>query len=358
MDNAITLITQLRQELGGTFESRLDFLETVLKMPSWEQNMPDFYDEDCISSPRTEASALTTTTDYYVAALSQFSRYEETEGGSATQASPRSVPSHAGSLSGRQRKLNLKAAVHLVMGAIKMKQLSLTYPDTVKGEIKEALDKEFALLDTRDFNVLNVSKLTNGRPLTFTLWRCLQAHNLITRMQIPLQNLKNFLGSLERRYNNVAYHNSEHAADVVHVVHYIIVSGLKETLTPLEIFSMLIAAGAHDVEHNGVNNAFHVKLMTPVAIMHNDQSVLENHHCTVAWTLVQHRKTNIISGLSPTEQREFRTMMVQIILGTDMTLHVELFSDFKRLVDGGTPVCPRCSMFHVFCSCHAHRVPR
>jgi len=31
-------------------------------------------------------------------------------------------------------------------------------------------------------------------------------------------------------------------------------------------------------------------------------------------------------------------MMVQIILGTDMTLHVELFSDLKRLVDGGTPV--------------------
>lgn len=94
----------------------------------------------------------------------------------------------------------------------------------------------------------------------------------------------------------------------------------------VQIFALIIAAACHDVEHNGVNNAFHVRCMTPVAVMHNDRSVLENHHCAVMWALLQRPDTNILSGLDAEQLKAFREMVTEMILGTDMSLR-------KRLLD-------------------------
>ena len=49
-------------------------------------------------------------------------------------------------------------------------------------------------------------------------------------------------------------------------------------LTDVEIFATIYAAAVHDYEHNGTTNAFHVNTGSELALLYNDQAVLENHH--------------------------------------------------------------------------------
>lgn len=101
-----------------------------------------------------------------------------------------------------------------------------------------------------------------------------------------------------------ADHNNIHACDVLQTVNNLISEPvLLDRLTALEKvpclksqfairplmlqffgpefapqFSILLAAAVHDVDHPGVTNSFLVKSRAQLAILYNDQSVLENHH--------------------------------------------------------------------------------
>ena len=46
----------------------------------------------------------------------------------------------------------------------------------------------------------------------------------------------------------------------------------------MQIFTILVAAAGHDVDHPGRTNGFLVKTSAPLALLYNDASVLENHH--------------------------------------------------------------------------------
>ena len=49
-------------------------------------------------------------------------------------------------------------------------------------------------------------------------------------------------------------------------------------MSDLEIFSLLMSAIIHDYNHSGTTNNFHVQSTSPLAVVYNDKSVLENHH--------------------------------------------------------------------------------
>ena len=77
--------------------------------------------------------------------------------------------------------------------------------------------------------------------------------------------------------------------DVTQTIFLFMVHGkrIQIIFSPLEIFSILIAALCHDLDHGGLNNAFHVKAQTPLALLYKDMSVLETHHCSRAITLLR-----------------------------------------------------------------------
>ena len=62
--------------------------------------------------------------------------------------------------------------------------------------------------------------------------------------------------------------------------------GEKLKLDALEYLGILTAACCHDFEHPGVNNPFLQKIQDPIAIRHNDTSVLENHHIAASFELM------------------------------------------------------------------------
>ena len=55
----------------------------------------------------------------------------------------------------------------------------------------------------------------------------------------------------------------------------------------LEVFAALIAAAVHDVDHPGKNNQFLIETGHELAILYNDNSVLENHHLAMAFRIMQ-----------------------------------------------------------------------
>ena len=91
-------------------------------------------------------------------------------------------------------------------------------------------------------------------------------------------NIKVLIKSLQSRYGN-PYHNNLHAADVLQSCHWIISqTGLKDWMSDLEIFCLLLSAIIHDYHHTGTTNNFHIQSTSDLAVVYNDKSVLENHH--------------------------------------------------------------------------------
>ena len=51
-------------------------------------------------------------------------------------------------------------------------------------------------------------------------------------------------------------------------------------------FATYWSAVVHDFEHGGMNNDFLIKTSSPLALLYNDQSPLENHHLSASTRVV------------------------------------------------------------------------
>uniref|UniRef100_F6U068 PDEase domain-containing protein n=2 Tax=Ciona intestinalis TaxID=7719 RepID=F6U068_CIOIN len=94
------------------------------------------------------------------------------------------------------------------------------------------------------------------------------------------------------------------------------------------MFSMIMAAIVHDLEHSGTTNTFHTNTRSPLAQMYNDKSVLENHHISSAFRLLNEEDCDILANFSKDDYQEARTLMIDMVLATDMSQH---FGQLKRL---------------------------
>lgn len=139
------------------------------------------------------------------------------------------------------------------------------------------------------------------------------------------------------RFRN-PYHNNLHAADVAQTVHHVLCqTGLMHWLTDLEIFATLVAALIHDYEHTGTTNNFHVMSGSDSAMLYNDRAVLENHHISAAFRVLKDDDCNILQNLSRDEYRELRTLIIDMVLATDMSFHFQQLKNMKNLLTLAEP---------------------
>ena len=155
---------------------------------------------------------------------------------------------------------------------------------------------------------------------------------LLARFSIPVSTLTNFLGEIILGYRKeTPYHNHHHCFDVLHVT-YLLITRCKadEYLESLNVLSIFVAALAHDLGHDGYNNAFHAATESDLAVTYNDVSILENHSAAQLFRILKKEDCNILKRLNSEEQTKIRSRLIDLILDTDAKNHFMLCTRFKH----------------------------
>ncbi|XP_037674300.1 cAMP-specific 3',5'-cyclic phosphodiesterase 4A isoform X3 [Choloepus didactylus] len=205
----------------------------------------------------------------------------------------------------------------------------------VKTDQEELLAQELENLNKWGLNIFCVSDYAGGRSLTCIMYTIFQERDLLKKFRIPGDTMMTYMLTLEGHYHgDVAYHNSLHAADVLQSTHVLLASpALDAVFTDLEILAALFAAAIHDVDHPGVSNQFLINTNSELALMYNDESVLENHHLAVGFKLLQGDNCDIFQNLSKRQRQSLRKMVIDMVLATDMSKHMTLLADLKTMVE-------------------------
>ncbi|KAK4301693.1 hypothetical protein Pmani_026178 [Petrolisthes manimaculis] len=190
-------------------------------------------------------------------------------------------------------------------------------------------------VDEWNFDVWQLQETSNNTPLRCLAYELLNRYGLLHKFKMPPATLETFLTQVEAgycKYKN-PYHNNVHAADVLQTIHYMLSqTGLMNWLNDVEILATLMAALIHDYEHTGTTNNFHVMSGSETAILYNDRAVLENHHICAAFRLLHAEEHNVLVNLSREEYREFRSLVIEMVLATDMSSHFQQIKAMKTML--------------------------
>ncbi|GAB5575156.1 cAMP-specific 3' [Prionailurus iriomotensis] len=205
----------------------------------------------------------------------------------------------------------------------------------VNTENEDHLAKELEDLNKWGLNIFNVAGYSHNRPLTCIMYAIFQERDLLKTFKISSDTFVTYMMTLEDHYHSdVAYHNSLHAADVAQSTHVLLSTpALDAVFTDLEILAAIFAAAIHDVDHPGVSNQFLINTNSELALMYNDESVLENHHLAVGFKLLQEEHCDIFQNLTKKQRQTLRKMVIDMVLATDMSKHMSLLADLKTMVE-------------------------
>ncbi|XP_035489286.1 cAMP-specific 3',5'-cyclic phosphodiesterase 4B-like isoform X1 [Scophthalmus maximus] len=205
----------------------------------------------------------------------------------------------------------------------------------VKTDQEELLSKDLEDINRWGLNIFKVAEHSHNRPLTCIMYTIFQERDLMRTFKIPTDTFVTFMLTLEGHYHSdVAYHNSLHAADVAQSTHILLSTpALDAVFTDLEILAAIFAAAIHDVDHPGVSNQFLINTNSELALMYNDESVLENHHLAVGFKLLQEDNCDIFQNLTKKQRQTLRRVVIDMVLATDMSKHMSLLADLKTMVE-------------------------
>ncbi|XP_058890094.1 high affinity cGMP-specific 3',5'-cyclic phosphodiesterase 9A isoform X1 [Acipenser ruthenus] len=157
--------------------------------------------------------------------------------------------------------------------------------------------------------------------------------DFITTFHIELEVLQQFLYEVYKHYNNIPFHNFNHCFCVTQMMYGLIwLTDLRSKIDEIDLLTMLTSAVCHDLDHTGYNNAYQINARTELALRYNDISPLENHHCAVAFEILEKPENNIFRNLTTEQYKRIREGMIKCILATDMTRHNEILNQFKSIL--------------------------
>ncbi|XP_049944414.1 high affinity cGMP-specific 3',5'-cyclic phosphodiesterase 9A [Schistocerca serialis cubense] len=155
---------------------------------------------------------------------------------------------------------------------------------------------------------------------------------LHTRFAIELPVLRRFLYEVYNNYNEVPFHNFRHSFCVAQMMYAMMWAvDLPAKLGDLETLVLLTSCICHDLDHPGYNNIYQINAKTELALRYNDISPLENHHCSVAFRILERPDCNILRSLDAEAYRRAREGIIRCILATDMARHNEILDQFREI---------------------------
>ncbi|KAJ9510743.1 hypothetical protein QJQ45_027640 [Haematococcus lacustris] len=170
-----------------------------------------------------------------------------------------------------------------------------------------------------DFDVRQLDVATAGHPLSTLTYYLLHSTGLLDELGINKTRMARFLRSIEAAYLPNPYHGQRHVTEVVQGFHIILTqSGMQPLYAdPLTQLACYLAAAVHDLDHKGVTNDFLVSSHHQLALLYNDRSPMENHHLTLAFTIMHQPGCHFMHGLPRADQvklRKVRQLLCLVML--------------------------------------------
>ncbi|RLN02244.1 hypothetical protein BBJ28_00000252 [Nothophytophthora sp. Chile5] len=150
-----------------------------------------------------------------------------------------------------------------------------------------------------------------------------RAYGFLETFRISSEKFSAFTTNVANYYRSNPFHSFQHAFQVMVAMHIMLRTECRRYFSGLEIFAMLIAALCHDIDHPGNTNDFELKVLSPMALTHNDDAVLERHHCRVTFIILNHKSAKILHHLDRERYKRVRQLIISCILATDMSKHFE-----------------------------------
>ncbi|XP_076814604.1 3',5'-cyclic-AMP phosphodiesterase 4C-like isoform X4 [Clavelina lepadiformis] len=200
---------------------------------------------------------------------------------------------------------------------------------------ENALARELERIDEwGGVDIFKIAEISNNRPLTCVMYTICQKRDMFSKFKLSPDKFLAYMMTLEDHYRDIPYHNSLHSADVAQSVHILLSSdALDSVFSELEILAALIASAMHDVDHPGLNNQYQCNNSSELALMYNDESVLENHHLAVGFKLMQQDQCDLFDHFTQKQWQSLRKIVIDMVLATDMSKHMTLLASLKTMVE-------------------------
>jgi hypothetical protein len=147
------------------------------------------------------------------------------------------------------------------------------------------------------------------------------------KIHVDKEKLASFISNVSQNYHNNSFHNFQHAINVLQMTWVLLnETNLIIKFKPHILLGLLISSLCHDIDHPGNTNLYEINAITQRALIYNDLSVLENHHCAFTFELII--KNELQKCFSQQDFKEMRKTIITCILGTDMAKHNEIIEEF------------------------------
>ncbi|THH27442.1 hypothetical protein EUX98_g6746 [Antrodiella citrinella] len=187
---------------------------------------------------------------------------------------------------------------------------------------------------------------------------------------VELGQLPAFLHNLQTIYRQKnSYHNFEHALDVFQALYHFLsevgivqnvrfllkesngiahavsdsdarTPSILDVLTKEDILALFIAAVGHDVGHPGLTNGFMKNAQTPLSVLYDDKSVLEQMHYALILKVMKHTGLGGLLDGSADPRGHSSTLgckklLLSTVLVTDLSVHDRFMLEFAEMIDHG-----------------------
>ena len=163
----------------------------------------------------------------------------------------------------------------------------------------------------------------------------LERLGLIENLKLDRVKIENFISEVVDSYNLVPYHNFTHAFNITHQV-YIILRKTKlreKFIEEVDALALLLSGIGHDLNHPGMNNVYYQKVGSVFSQTVNEQAVLENYHGYLLFHILFKDHNNFVESMSNNEKNRLKKATIECILGTDMSRHFQILTQFQDLVN-------------------------
>ncbi|NXR38946.1 PDE1B phosphodiesterase, partial [Zosterops hypoxanthus] len=231
-----------------------------------------------------------------------------------------------------EEKPKFRSIVHAVQAGIFVERMFRRTYTAVGPSYSSSVLNCLKGLDQWSFDVFSLHRAAEEHSLRTVVFELFTRHSLNSRFKIPGAFLTSLLEALESGYGKFRnpYHNQVHAADVTQTVHcFLLRTGMlihqPGTLPPRGHPSL---RWWHSPSPWPLSPCPRVP-RSDTAILYNDRSVLENHHISAVFRLMQDEELNIFVNLTKDEFAELRALVIEMVLATDMSCHFQQVKSMK-----------------------------